>query len=165
MTYRVQRINRHPGYRSWRCDYNIALLQLSSSVQLSNSANTAQLANDGDTLPDDTICILYGWNVGNLSAVELLKKNQTECQNHYGGLLTVTDNMVCASDDDQMKGGCIQDLGAPLVCNDKLFGVLTYFNCGLSLFSNVFAYVPPVRSWIEQVVGTPPSLITTTAVP
>lgn len=159
--YQVTRIVRYGQTHRSRTESSLALLELNGSLQLNSLVSIAELANAEETLSDGTECVLYFWAFGNLNSVEMTKLNQRFCQrNHHRP--RPDRSTICASTIARRWGTRFSNDGAPLICNNKLFGVMSQQNHRPPFFSNLFSYIPAFRDWIQHYTGNQTTSSTTT---
>lgn len=82
------------------------------------------------------------------------------CNKTYQAIHVITERMVCAGNDTDIKKTCRDDFGSPLTCIDqstgvlKLTGIVSWANgCGSPGYPGVYADVVGVRSWISSETG------------
>ncbi|XP_022055650.1 trypsin-2-like [Acanthochromis polyacanthus] len=162
----LSRVIRHENYSSTTNDNDIALLQLSSSVEFNNFIRPCCLAADGSVFPGGTSCWVTGWgdirsgvslpSPQRLQEVNVPIVTNSDCSNSYGG---ITDNMICAGLTEGGKDSCQGDSGGPLVSkNDSIWvlaGVVSFGNgCAEPNFPGVYARVSQYQSWINSFIAT-----------
>ncbi|XP_056309984.1 tryptase gamma [Danio aesculapii] len=162
----VSQVIVHPLYEGSTHDNDMALLHLSSPVDLSNYIQPVCLAANGSTFYNDTMWIT-GW--GNIESgvslpspqilqevnVPIVGNNLCNCL--YGGGSSITNNMMCAGLLQGGKDSCQGDSGGPMVI--KSFntwiqaGVVSFGNgCADPNYPGVYARVSQYQNWISQYV-------------
>jgi len=153
----------HTDYDSERNLNNIALLQLSGPVELSDVIQVAKI--------DDTFknCSLVGWGSSNtednqgksdvLQTLQVLAEPSINCQNSSYNF-NINDEMRCIfpPNDTQGFGACSNDFGTNLVCiNDEgsktVDGIVTHFDvhtCGDVDHPTVITSLSVFSQWIED---------------
>ncbi|XP_074626323.1 chymotrypsinogen B-like isoform X2 [Acropora palmata] len=160
-TYRLRQLFKHEGFSMRNLRNDIALLQLSESIQSSSKVNTVCLPSKNSRVPAGTQCYITGWGrtVGGGNAADTLQQamlpvaSHRDCSRVNGRLLQVDErSMVCAG--GQGKGGCQGDSGGPFVCNEGgrfvLRGAVSWGHsrCRTDHYT-VFARVSSFIDWIE----------------
>ncbi|GAB5577087.1 transmembrane protease serine 5 isoform X8 [Prionailurus iriomotensis] len=130
----VERIIPHPLYSTQNHDYDVALLQLRTPLNFSDT-----VAHNSDTL-QDTVVPLLGTRLCNSSCM-------------YSGALT--PRMLCAGYVDGRADACQGDSGGPLVCLDggtwHLVGVVSWGRgCAEPNHPGVYAKVAEFLDWIHD---------------
>jgi len=153
----------HPDYNSRTLDNDIALLRLSSPLDLSVAKASPVVLNDDDNCPTSGAqCDVAGW--GTLSSggstpdvphsVTVPAVSNAECIEQYGQG-EITDNMVCAGAIG--VGGvdsCQGDSGGPFVCQcggrTKHVGIVSWgYGCAAARYPGVYARTSKYISWIQ----------------
>ncbi len=167
----VTRVIKHASYTSSTYNNDIALLELSSAVTLSSTANVVAplLATQEATLAaTNTLATVTGWGTtssgGSTSSVlmqvqvPVLTSSYCASASAYGS--QITTNMICAG---YITGGgkdsCQGDSGGPLVVPNgqggyALAGVVSWGNgCALPNYPGVYTRVANYTSWLESNTG------------
>ncbi|XP_073719674.1 chymotrypsin-like protease CTRL-1 [Misgurnus anguillicaudatus] len=154
----------HPDYNPVTEDNNIALFQLSSSVDFTDYIRPVCLAAAGSVLDEGLSSWATGWgytaNSGLpniLQEVEIPIVSNQNCSVAYNGSgVTITDNMLCAGQlNDVFKGQCEDDNGGPLVSKQGSqwiqTGVIIMTNaCLHKNIPGVFTRVSQYQDWINS---------------
>lgn len=156
---KVTRIIRHPHYDCNAMDSDIALFELDSDIDLSplKIAFADPLANQKvTTMGWGTMDPNGGKNFPNiLQEIDMNIVADSECSNAYVGYNNVTDNMLCASAEDN-GGTCYNDSGGPLVFklnNEWVLAGITswgYDSCAVSGYPDVFTRVSKFNNFIYR---------------
>ncbi|XP_017177931.1 kallikrein-13 isoform X3 [Mus musculus] len=145
-------------------DHDIMLLELKSPVQLSSHVRTLKLSAD-DCLPTGTCCRVSGWGTTTSPQVNYPKtlqcanielRSDEECRQVYPGKITA--NMLCAGTKEGGKDSCEGDSGGPLICNGKLYGIISWgdFPCGQPNRPGVYTRVSKYLRWIREIIRNTP---------
>ncbi|CEJ93508.1 hypothetical protein VHEMI09090 [[Torrubiella] hemipterigena] len=164
-SYKVKKINAHPKFtiQGNFIDYDVAILELTSDIALSNSAKIIEVTNTSPNAGDDAL--LSGWGETNaqhnyprtLQSVHYPIISKQECQdlnNKYGA--ETTDRFICALYQGGGKGSCYGDSGGPLVVGGKLVGSVSGGQeCAGADAPGSYADLahPEIRPWIKQIAG------------
>ncbi|XP_031240151.1 kallikrein-13 [Mastomys coucha] len=158
----------HPEYQvsptHLNHDHDIMLLELKSPVQLTSHVHTLQLSAD-DCLPTGTCCRVSGWGTTTSPQVNYPKtlqcanielRSDEECRQVYPGKITA--NMLCAGTKEGGKDSCEGDSGGPLICNGKLYGIISWgdFPCGQPNRPGVYTRVSKYLRWIHETIRNTP---------
>ncbi|CAB3232984.1 unnamed protein product [Arctia plantaginis] len=165
----VSRVVAHESYNNTTYDNDVAVLFLSSNLQLSASVQSVSIPFQGETLPFNSRVVTVGWGrtvVGGVASnvlrqVPVLTVNRAVCYERYQAYAnlfnapwSINDNMICAGLLD--IGGadaCQGDSGGPLVHNGIVVGVTSWgLGCALPLYPGVYAKVSRYSNWIDDLV-------------
>ncbi|XP_073478783.1 granzyme A-like [Aquarana catesbeiana] len=166
-----RKINRtipHESFRTKTFDYDVALLKLNKSADLSNTVNILALPENFDEPVGGTVCEVAGWgsttNLNNKQSEKLMEANLTildrkSCSKKWEGEKNITQNMICTSVKAEKTDTCKGDSGGPLICNGVLRGVVSFGNheCGVPGNAAVYAFLNRrITCWIyKQLSGLP----------
>jgi len=136
----VARILQNPRYNADTVDYDVAVLQLSGDLKLSEVAKPVALVGVGAAPAPGTLAIVSGW--GDLSSggsspavlqsVQIRGISHSVCEE----ILGITDRMTCYGDLAGGKDSCQGDSGGPLAVHEDgsepvLVGVVSWgIGCG-----------------------------------
>ncbi|XP_061144671.1 suppressor of tumorigenicity 14 protein homolog isoform X1 [Syngnathus typhle] len=161
----VKRIISHPDYNQMTFDYDIALLELSEPLQLTNTIQPICLPAPSHVFPAGMSCSVTGWGANREGGqkTQLLQKasvkiiNDSVCNVVTEGQLT--SRMLCSG---FLAGGvdaCQGDSGGPLVCfeeSGKWFqaGIVSWGEgCARRNKPGVYTRVTKLRKWIKKESG------------
>ncbi|KAH8333982.1 hypothetical protein KR059_005099, partial [Drosophila kikkawai] len=161
-------INTHPQYSSSRYDNNLAILELCEPLTYSDSI---KYINVTEKVPEDSsLAEVTGWGstswLGSwwdrifgslpdqLQAATVSFYNREQCANDISGWFWtwdygVSDLTLCTYSYD--KAACSYDIGAPLVKDKKLVGILSYGGC--TTYPDVYANLFRFRSWLFEITA------------
>ncbi|KAI0238021.1 hypothetical protein LSAT2_011342 [Lamellibrachia satsuma] len=157
----VKTIILNDKYNSSTNDYDIALLELTQAVVLSNHIHPACLPKAD--IAAETYCFATGWgttdpkistNPDILSQVLLSTINQSLCQRPDWLGNQVTDNMLCAGYPQGGKDTCGGDSGGPLVARTDgkwtVHGITSFgTGCAEPKHPGVYTRVWKFMDWIK----------------
>ncbi|XP_073719673.1 tryptase-like [Misgurnus anguillicaudatus] len=167
----VINVINHPDYNLSTRDNDIALLQLSSSVNFTDYIRPVCLAAAGSVFDEGLSSWATGWGVNRrdmndftdsdlpniLQEVEIPIVSNQNCSVAYNGSgVTITDNMLCAGRlNDAFKGPCFLDDGGPLVSKQGLQWIQTGITimddaCFDKNITGVFTRVSQYQDWINS---------------
>ncbi|XP_056625537.1 chymotrypsin-like protease CTRL-1 isoform X2 [Triplophysa dalaica] len=166
----LSRVITHPNYTSSTSDNDIALLQLSSSVDFTAHIKPVCLAAAGSEFDEGIQSWVTGWGVTYseespdiLQETEIAIVSNYNCSIVYTNRISITDNMMCAGLTDGGKGSCSYDNGGPLVTKQSSRWIqagIVSVGCDSSLPS-VFTRVSKYQDWINtQIDNNQPGFIT-----
>ncbi|XP_077636636.1 transmembrane protease serine 5 [Crocuta crocuta] len=160
----VERIIPHPLYSTQNHDYDIALLQLQTPLNFSDTVGAVCLPAEKQHFPRGSQCWVSGWGHTHPShthtsdtlqdtVVPLLSAQLCNSSCMYGGALT--PRMLCAGHVDGRADACQGDSGGPLVCLDgdtwHLVGVVSWGRgCAEPNHPGVYAKVSEFLDWIHD---------------
>ena len=168
---KIAQVINHPGWNSDTNDNDISILKLAEPLNLNSNAQAMCLPSENFDPANGAKCYVSGWgrleyqgagSGGDLRWVSVPKVSQSSCKNAYWYL---TDNMICAGEEQGGKDSCSGDSGGPFVCmengNPVVTGVVSFGNgCALEGYPGVYARVTQYLPWIKshmEVPAPPPS--------
>lgn len=158
--YAVGRVVSHPNFNSTSRENDIALIELTTSVQINKGVSPALLASSQSALENAEVELL-GWGAtafGGPTSTTLKKVktkiiSNTACKPHYGN--AINDTKLCNYSPN--TGSCTFDNGGPVNYKDGtktyVVGVISYSKgCG-SQFPDVNTRVTSYLPWITSITG------------
>ncbi|XP_053687161.1 trypsin-like [Sabethes cyaneus] len=139
-------------------------------LRLNNNVTNITPASFGASTPAvNRSCDLFGWGANTTTGrpattlqrikLQVQSSSSAHCLKTAGANLT--SGMLCAGDLQVGRGACPGDLGAPFICDGRLFGVLsTAGGCGAANGTSIFTDTTKFTSWIinrVQQAVVPPS--------
>ncbi|KAB5553823.1 hypothetical protein PHYPO_G00043140 [Pangasianodon hypophthalmus] len=160
-------IINHQEYNPTTHDNDIALVQLSSSVNFTNYVMPVCLAASNSSFPGGTNVWVTGWGKiassvnlpfpKTLQEVQVPIVSNSDCAKAYGSG-SITDNMMCAGLTQGGKDSCQGDSGGPLVV--KIggtwveAGIVSFgHECALPNFPGVYTRVSQYEDWINSKIS------------
>lgn len=133
--YPIKRAILHPRYNQETTDYDFGLLQLKGALQFSDNAKPVALQEFGESIQDNTTCIVSGWGNTmnpsesslNLRAVAVQIVNQKICSKAYSAQGGVTPRMICAGNYKQGGKDCKYFVLIKNLNNHFDFNYFTFF--------------------------------------
>ncbi|MBN3296869.1 TRY3 protein, partial [Amia calva] len=157
---RADKICLPPFYnRSEMIHHDIMLIKLFRPAVLGSTIQVVELPGPHDSVATGQRCLISGFGktsdegrmLGLLRAANVTVMSTDLCNQSYEGL--VTANMMCAGDRLGRKDACYGDSGGPLICDRKLFGVISWGRrCGSTTYPGVYTYVIKYLDWIHQCI-------------
>ncbi|XP_046623672.1 trypsin-1-like [Neodiprion virginianus] len=152
----------HPDFDSISYDYDIALLKLRVPLQFGDGKLPIVLPSSEYEIADETAANVTGWIMdtqGNpasqLTVVSTPTVNQTICKSSLPAFKDLLDSMLCAGHMNADAEVCQGDLGAPLVHEEILVGILSYgLGCTVPTFPTVYTRIDSFVTWIFDHTGT-----------
>ncbi|KAK7789493.1 hypothetical protein R5R35_002797 [Gryllus longicercus] len=144
---KVKKFIVHPKYDPETLfDYDIALVELKKSIEISPTSQTVDLPEEGRPVE-------VGENDGKLPTklqqVSVPVSDIVTCNSTYWKELT--PRMFCAGEEGG-RDACQGDSGGPFVINDTQIGIVSFgLECGSH--PGVYTSVPVLRSWISKKAG------------
>ncbi|XP_036049316.1 transmembrane protease serine 5 isoform X2 [Onychomys torridus] len=162
----VEKIIPHPLYSAQNHDYDVALLQLRTPLNFSDTVGAVCLPAKEQHFPRGSQCWVSGWGHTDPShthnsdmlqdtVVPLLSTHLCNSSCMYSGALT--HRMLCAGYLDGRADACQGDSGGPLVCPSgdmwHLVGVVSWGRgCAEPNHPGVYAKVAEFLDWIHDTV-------------
>ena len=157
----------HPAYNPVTNDSDLALLKLSTPIQLGSAARPVTLltspADDALAAPG-TPATATGWGLTSTSGPNAMILQEVAvpivansvCSQLFGG---ITDNMICAGYDSGGMDTCYGDSGGPLVVDDgsgswKLAGITSFGPRECATKYGGYTRVSPFADWIAAYLET-----------
>ena len=172
ITSSASRVIVHPLYVSYSHNHDIALIELSSAVPLSDFVSPIEPllpVSEADLAANGTLATTTGWGrfssgSNSLSAtllqVTLPLITSSVCRQQTGYGAYITENMICAGYTFGQKDSCQGDSGGPLIVPNGrggwfLAGVVSFGNasCTTPNFPGVYTRVANYASWITTVTS------------
>ncbi|CAL8141759.1 unnamed protein product [Orchesella dallaii] len=155
----IDKIMVHEQYSSRDVDYDIAVIKLERSIDLSHECVTPiKLPQQNQTFPVGTETFATGWGTtseggstsNTLRVVEVPVVSDTDCKDSYGEE-DITDRMICAGIKEGGKDSCQGDSGGPLVDRyNTLVGITSWgYGCARPQFYGVYTRVAKFVDWIR----------------
>jgi len=151
-------ITVHEKYNSRDVDYDIAIIKLEKSLDMSPDCVTAvRLPKQNQEIQPGSMCYATGWGTtseggstsATLRAVSVPIVTQEECKESYGEE-DITPRMLCAGLKDGGKDSCQGDSGGPLTCNGVQMGITSWgYGCARPDFYGVYTRVAHFSDWIQ----------------
>lgn len=151
----VAAIKGHEKYSVDHRMYDIALLRLSTAVELNDKVKTIQLATKAPSPRVNAVVTGWGTTISsggplplNLQAVTVKMVPNDICgSNTYGYGDLIKPTMICAY--AQGKDSCQGDSGGPLVSGGRLVGIVSWGKgCAEPNYPGVYTDVSLLNSWI-----------------
>ena len=162
ITRNVDDIIVHPQYSGWSLNNDYALLRLSSPV---TTFEPIQLATDDSHDEEPIMSTTMGWGAtssGGWSSTYLMEVDvpiDDSCGNYSNS--EITNNMVCAGDNNGGEDSCQGDSGGPLIMtNDEgeyeLIGVVSWgYGWADAGYPGVYSRIYTRLNWFFDYIGEP----------
>ncbi|KAK1797991.1 hypothetical protein P4O66_000747 [Electrophorus voltai] len=175
----VTSVTINPNYDAKTVNNDMALLQLSSTVNFTPYITPICLAASGSTFFNGTLSWVTGWgniatgvslpSPGYLQEVQVPIIGNRQCFCLYGG--GITGNMICAGALTGNKDPCNGDSGGPLVVKQGSVwiqaGIVSFGKaqgCAQANDPGAFTRVSEYQNWINQVItSNQPGFVTYTS--
>ena len=143
------------------CDYDIMIIKLGAA---SNYFPVALTDEETNLYPGINVTVIgwgseyYGGPTSDvLREVEVDIMDQSECEEKFTGILSITESMICAS--RQGKDACEGDSGGPLILkggnsyDDVLVGIVSWsIRCADPAYPGVYVRIASANQWIKEVI-------------
>jgi len=153
--FSASRIIRHASYNSNTLDFDVALVQVSSTITFSSTAQP--IALESNTVPVGTNVVVTGWGATSeggsasttLRQVTVQIISDAACNSAYAAFGGITARMICAGVPNGDRDACQGDSGGPLVASNRLVGIVSWgVGCARPQYPGVYTRVSVVRNWI-----------------
>ncbi|XP_055490173.1 granzyme K-like isoform X1 [Leucoraja erinacea] len=134
--FHIKRQIPHPEFRGNTMENDIMLLELENNAMINNDVDVLKLpggmVND---LKPGTSCFVAGWGKtrkGSLSdtlqevTIEVIDRKTCNSEDYYDHKPEITQNMICAGDNEGRGDSCGGDSGGPLLCNGTYVGIVSF---------------------------------------
>ncbi|KYN07849.1 Trypsin-1, partial [Cyphomyrmex costatus] len=146
--------------------YNdIALMKLKSPAEFGEKLLPIGLP-ENEELQDGAHCVVTGWkrtvpnfqgtspSGAQLEAAAVTIVNQRTCEAMMPSYKPLSKDMLCATNATRRSERCQADVGAPLVSEQMLIGILSYgLGCETGIHPDVYTRVSSYLSWIFTNTG------------
>ncbi|XP_032773686.1 granzyme E-like isoform X1 [Rattus rattus] len=152
----VEKAIPHLGYNPLNHSNDIMLLKLESKAKRTKAVRTLRLPGRKDHVNPGDVCGVAGWGKTSINAnkgsalleeAELIIQGDEECKKRFRHYSETTE--ICAGDPNEIEAPSKGDSGAPLVCDNKAYGVLSYVK-SKKISSGVFTKVVYFLPWISK---------------
>ncbi|KAA0702247.1 Chymotrypsin B [Triplophysa tibetana] len=155
---RVVQVVNHPRHDRRTFNNDIALLRLSSAVQLTSYITPVCLVSPSFSVLSQTYCVTTGWGRTEhyptppiLQQTTLPIVSTTQCKQHFGEN-KITISMICAGGSG--SSSCMGDSGGPLVCQSRgvcyQAGIVSWGKSDCNVRSPaVYSHFTFLRQWID----------------
>ncbi|KAL6435778.1 hypothetical protein ACFW04_005575 [Cataglyphis niger] len=131
---------------------DIALIKLKNPAEFGEKLLPIGLPeNETEQDLDGTRCVVTGWKQGRtqLTAAAVAIINQRTCKEKMPSYKPLSKEMLCAVNATRPSETCQGDLGAPLVSEQTLIGILSYgLGCEIRTHPGVYTRISSYLSWI-----------------
>ncbi|XP_042199724.1 trypsin-3-like [Callorhinchus milii] len=152
----------HPQYNLTTKNGDIMLIKLSRMAYLNYFVGIVALPRRAAFLTPGTSCRVSGWGLTNskggrlpaqLRAVRVPIVDTSWCNGSQSYSGKLTRNMICAGFWSGGKDACRGDSGGPLICQGRLYGVVSWGNnCAEIHYPGVYTAVAKFRKWIDWTI-------------
>ncbi|XP_036401495.1 transmembrane protease serine 9-like [Megalops cyprinoides] len=153
----VKKCIKHKINEMSKFDFDIMLLKLQRNATLNKYVQVKALPKKGDTLPENTRCLMSGWGRKKpdgpaqdvLQDVVLTIQSSKDCKRIWKKHFS-SSRMICTHFDGK-KGICQGDSGGALICNNKPHGIAAFTGdpCDQP-YPNVYTKISYLLPWIKE---------------
>uniref|UniRef100_A0A1I8M570 Uncharacterized protein n=1 Tax=Musca domestica TaxID=7370 RepID=A0A1I8M570_MUSDO len=160
LQFAVKDIIWGPNFDPDTFEDDIAIMILNQTVPRTYNEYSLIEMNENRNLAAGTKCTVSGWGLTEknlyatkLRSVEVPIVSRSECSEHYGAE-NLIDGMLCAGYMNGGRDACSADSGGPLVCNDKLVGIVSFgVGCAMPGYPGIYTDVAYHIDWIRNKTG------------
>lgn len=156
----VSRLVNHPQYNANTVDFDVAVLWLSSPLNLgTHPISVVPLPSQNEGVGIGQLAQVSGWGTvcencatsPRLRYVSVPIVSNADCNQAYRG--GITDRMICAGFPEGGRDACQGDSGGPLTISGRQVGIVSWgAGCAAAGFPGVYTRVAAVRNWINSAV-------------
>lgn len=155
----IESVIVHPSYNTTTLDYDLSLIILKSSVNLSDTVKTINISESNNYVWGSLAAVSgWGYEQENATTISpLLRKvvvplvSPQNCSTYYKDAINITNHMICAGYPEGLKDSCQGDSGGPLVLNGTLIGVVSFgMGCGRPSYPGVYTNVASLAKWVAD---------------
>ncbi|NWR89612.1 GRAF protein, partial [Furnarius figulus] len=154
--FEVKEYHRHPHFTSREKGNDILLLKLKGNASSNSYVRT--ISFEKSKVRGGTVCSVasYETSTGTLREATVTIIKQRDCLVHYPGL---ADYLICGSsssaevpgkglrEEKEVEG--LGNVGAPLVCNNKAYGIFSY---RLNNWPSFYTHITHYLDWVNKVM-------------
>lgn len=160
--FTVKKIERHEDFKTNRYgipENDVAILKLSRSIQLSETAQPVQLFAQREEANEGVLATITGWGAirEGTSTTDVLRTvdvpiiTKAECSKAYSSFGGVPNGQICAAYPEGGKDSCQGDSGGPLVIGGRQAGIVSWGNgCAREGYPGVYTEIAAVRDWLAK---------------
>ncbi|KAA0702248.1 Chymotrypsin-like protease CTRL-1 [Triplophysa tibetana] len=161
---KISKVIVHPSFNKDKFNNDVALLRLSSPVQITSRVSPVKLVSSTTSISSGTLCVLIGWGRTATSLSPRVLQETTlpivstsNCRLYWGLTRKITDSMICAGGSG--SSACQGDSGGPLLCDSKgvwyQVGIVSWGagDCSVNA-PGVYSRVSYLRQWIDDTVSS-----------
>ena len=157
----VDQIIVHPNYSGNSLDNDYALLHLTTESDFEPIQLITENAHDNEPVMSTTM----GWGAtssggwGSTYLMEVDVPIDNSCGNYYNW--EITNNMVCAGDNNGGEDSCQGDSGGPLIMTNgdgeyELIGIVSWgYGCADAGYPGVYSRIWTRKDWFFDYIGEP----------
>ncbi|KTG40668.1 hypothetical protein cypCar_00030446 [Cyprinus carpio] len=158
---KISKVITHPNYNKQTTNNDVALLKLSSPVQMTSRISPICLPSSFTSIRPGTLCVITGWGATEtVSNPRVLQEatvpivSQAQCR-QFWGRNSITDAMICAGASG--ASSCQGDSGGPLMCESSgvwyQVGIVSWGHKSCSTDRPVvYTRVSYFRRWINEII-------------
>ncbi|XP_072272804.1 granzyme A-like [Pyxicephalus adspersus] len=160
-TFKAKKCIKHK-FNKATFDNDLQIVQLSGKAQQTKAVKILSLPNIFSDVKEGTVCDTAGWGAitsngltfpNKLMEVKLPAISRKSCAEKWKPDVKITENMMCTFDATGEKDICGGDSGGPLLCNNKLRGIVSFGaeKCGDCELSSVYTFLTKAYvNWIKE---------------
>ncbi|GAB1865468.1 Trypsin-1 [Camponotus japonicus] len=151
----ISKIVIHEDFNKWVYFNDIALIKLKNPAEFGEKLLPIGLPEkENEQIKDGTRCVVTGWKPElkpgiQLEAAAVAIINQRTCKERMPSYKPLSKEMLCAVNTTHPSETCQGDLGAPLVSEQTLIGILSYgLGCETRTHPGVYTRISSYLPWI-----------------
>ncbi|XP_029161316.1 serine protease 53-like [Nylanderia fulva] len=150
----ISNVAIHEKFDKYEYFNDIALLKLKNPAEFGEKLLPIALPEkENEQIQNGTSCVVTGWKVKpaktELTTAVVAIINQRTCKERLPSYKPLSEEMLCAVNATRPSERCQGDLGAPLVSQQTLIGILSYgLGCETKIHPGVYTRINSYLSWI-----------------
>nr|AAX33734.1 MPA3 allergen [Periplaneta americana] len=151
----------NPNYDYYTIDFDVAVARVSPAFSYGTGVQPIPLASSEPSAGQ--IATVSGWGTtseggstlpSQLQVVSVPIVSRSECNQAYSDYGGITDDMICAAEQQGGKDACQGDSGGPLVVNGQLAGIVSWgVGCAEQGYPGVYSNVASLKGFITEQTG------------
>ncbi|XP_053144875.1 granzyme A-like [Hemicordylus capensis] len=145
----------YPGYNAQTLENDIMLLKLDKDAKIGKTVQFIRLPRTSDDVPAGNKCLVAGWGrTDNRRPSETLREvnvtvvDRTVCNNLIPYRNMITENLLCAGEENGSKDSAQGDSGGPLICDGEQRGIVSFGEVG---YPGVYTHLTKdYIAWIKK---------------
>nr|ADQ53629.1 eupolytin [Eupolyphaga sinensis] len=158
--HQVTQLIANPQYDYYTIDYDVAVARVATPFSYGSGVQPISLISVEPSAGQTAT--VSGWGTlssggslpSQLQVVSLPIVSHQQCNNAYASYGGITENMICAAEEQGGKDSCQGDSGGPLTVSGQLAGIVSWgVGCAQRGYPGVYSNVASLRKFITDETG------------